>query len=450
MAFEPLFWVFEEDVKHVPLPSHWKASLQVILGLSQGEQLESLVAGTCVAGSVLSYKCGFCFRSQTAGWNWWTEIPPALTLLHHCRWPGVSSFFVLSTFTTLTSLVPNPKSLNIVECPKFRKLLLFLQSDLRESFIPHQTKLCKLIIQAWRQHFQVLRCELAVHLPQLLSHLFTFFFQSRLLWGRFPLYWIHGPINIADCFWQSLPIGSQVLEDPQLYSLRWHSSPFTASARTTLANLWQELSCTFLTGLTSWSKWGSYLLIVIDGCSWYLFSLEVGHFTLNNASNNGTMMEELKMMLTKCNIAFNVEDRRIMCFVHVVDLCSRCVICAVSDRVEPGNDGSSSNSDTTVSNPIALARMVVWVIRGSGSRRDIFDDVIICGNAKGWFKQGKLSWIVQVKPLQLLQDVRTRWDLVHHMLKRLREMCLVCLCTSPKFYALKINLTGCWLLLGPP
>ena len=65
------------------------------------------------------------------------------------------------------------------------------------------------------------------------------------------------------------------------------------------------------------------------------------------------------MMLTKCNIAFNVEDRRIMYFVHVVDLCSRCGICAVSDRVEPGNDGSSSNSDTTVSNPIALARMVV-------------------------------------------------------------------------------------------
>jgi len=161
-------------------------------------------------------------------------------------------------------------------------------------------------------------------------------------------------------------------------------------------------------------------------------------------------MEELKTMLTKRDIAFNVEDRRIMCFAHVVDLCSRRVIRAVSDGVEPRNDGSSSDSDAAVSNPIALACAVVQVIWGSGSRRDAFDDVIVRGNAKGWFKQGKPSRIVQVKPLQLLQDVRMRWDSVHHMLKRLCEMRPVCLCTSPKFHALKINLTGCQLLLGPP
>ena len=134
------------------------------------------------------------------------------------------------------------------------------------------------------------------------------------------------------------------------------------------------------------------------------------------------MMEELKTMLTKRDIAFDVEDRRIMCFAHVVDLCSGRVIRAASDGVEPGNDGSSSDGDAAVSNPIALARAVVRVIRGSGSRRDAFDEVIVRGNVKGWFKQGKPPRIVQVKPLQLLRDVRTRWDSVHHMLKRLREM----------------------------
>ena len=79
-------------------------------------------------------------------------------------------------------------------------------------------------------------------------------------------------------------------------------------------------------------------------------------------------MEELKTMLTKRDIAFDAEDRRIMCFAHVVDLCSRHVIHAASDGVEPRNDSSSSNSDTAVSNPIALAHMVVRVIQGSGSR----------------------------------------------------------------------------------
>jgi len=70
-------------------------------------------------------------------------------------------------------------------------------------------------------------------------------------------------------------------------------------------------------------------------------------------------MEELKTMLTKCDIAFDVEDHRIMCFVHVVDLCSGRVIRVASDGVEPRNDGSSSDSDAAVSNPIVLARTVV-------------------------------------------------------------------------------------------
>jgi len=152
------------------------------------------------------------------------------------------------------------------------------------------------------------------------------------------------------------------------------------------------------------------------------FLLEVRHFTLDNASNNRTMMEELETMLTECDIVFDAEDQKIMCFVHVVDLCSGCVIHAASDGVEPKNDSSSSDGDTTASNPIVLACAVVQVIRGSGSCQDAFNEVIVCSNAKGWFKQGKLSWIIQVKPLQLLRDVCTRWDSVHHMLKRLHEM----------------------------
>jgi len=98
------------------------------------------------------------------------------------------------------------------------------------------------------------------------------------------------------------------------------------------------------------------------------FLLEVGHFTLDNASNNRTMMEELEMMLTERDIVFDAEDRKIMCFAHIVDLCSGRVICAASNGVEPENDSSSSDGDTAASNPIALARAVVRVIRGSGSR----------------------------------------------------------------------------------
>jgi hypothetical protein len=149
---------------------------------------------------------------------------------------------------------------------------------------------------------------------------------------------------------------------------------------------------------------------------------KVGHFTMDNASNNETMMQYLETKLRGREIAFDARDRRIMCFAHVVDLCSGRVVSAASGPVDEGNDHSSSDDDTDISNPIALARAAVRAIRGSGLRRDEFDEVIKNGNDKGWFKQGRPPKTVKVERRQLLRDVRTRWDSVYRMLNRLREM----------------------------
>jgi hypothetical protein len=59
----------------------------------------------------------------------------------------------------------------------------------------------------------------------------------------------------------------------------------------------------------------------------------------------------------------------------------------------------------------------VRVLRSSSSRRDAFDQHIRDGNEKGWFDVGQL---------QLLRDVKTRWDSVYYMLRRLRELQPVC------------------------
>jgi hypothetical protein len=63
-----------------------------------------------------------------------------------------------------------PKSLNLMECREFRQLILLLRSDLKESMIPHRTKLRELIIQAWREYFQTLHAELVVCLPYPVKH----------------------------------------------------------------------------------------------------------------------------------------------------------------------------------------------------------------------------------------------------------------------------------------
>lgn len=157
--------------------------------------------------------------------------------------------------------------------------------------------------------------------------------------------------------------------------------------------------------------------------------LKVGHFTMDNASNNDTMMVALAKLLKQRDISFDARDRRVMCFAHIVNLCSGRVISSVSKRFDGSlSDGSGSLSDggatgSQSSDPIARARAVVRAIRETGTRLKGFEDVILQGNANGWFKDGELP------VLQLLRDVRTRWDSVYHMLSRLRLMRPVCIYT---------------------
>ncbi len=78
-------------------------------------------------------------------------------------------------------LVPNHKSLNVVECPEFRQLLLLLRSDLKDTDIPRRTKQRELLLQAWKEYFQVLRSNLAACLPPPpLAFLLIFFIQAAL------------------------------------------------------------------------------------------------------------------------------------------------------------------------------------------------------------------------------------------------------------------------------
>ncbi len=106
------------------------------------------------------------------------------------------------------------------------------------------------------------------------------------------------------------------------------------------------------------------------------------------------------------DIEFDAVDRRIMCFAHIVDLCSGRVVNAIDDE--------------SASNPIGLApsRGAVRAIRGSGLRRDAFHEVVKNGNAKGWFKAGDPPKTIKLKALQLLRDMCVRWDSVYLMVHR--------------------------------
>lgn len=146
------------------------------------------------------------------------------------------------------------------------------------------------------------------------------------------------------------------------------------------------------------------------------------------------MLVKLAKLLSDRDISFDAVDRRMYCFAHIVDLSSGRVLKMLSDDADSKdwdkppclNSASQTYEDALARNPLGLACMIVRAIRGSGQRRIEFARVITQGNDdtnKWFFRDGKS---VKVPPLQLLLDVRTRWDSVYQMLNRLRVMRPVC------------------------
>ncbi len=75
--------------------------------------------------------------------------------------------------------------------------------------------------------------------------------------------------------------------------------------------------------------------------------------------------------------------------------------------------------------PLSRARRVVRLLRSSDERREGFRGFIKDGNQHGWFvgkDEDNNRITIEVPQLELLRDVKTRWDSVYLMLRRLRHL----------------------------
>ena len=75
--------------------------------------------------------------------------------------------------------------------------------------------------------------------------------------------------------------------------------------------------------------------------------------------------------------------------------------------------------------PLGRARKVVRLLRSSGQRREGFQSFIERGNQSDLFSstdRDKIGTTVKVPQLELLRDVKTRWDSVYLMLERLQRL----------------------------
>ncbi|KAI6044304.1 hypothetical protein EDC04DRAFT_2890097 [Pisolithus marmoratus] len=92
-----------------------------------------------------------------------------LMLGQHLRqgYDGVLEFTVAAMHKQIIwFIVTDNQSINVIECPEFHHLILLLCQDLQDTDIPHHTKLCELILEAWRDYFRILKQDLVKALGQ--------------------------------------------------------------------------------------------------------------------------------------------------------------------------------------------------------------------------------------------------------------------------------------------
>lgn len=170
-------------------------------------------------------------------------------------------------------------------------------------------------------------------------------------------------------------------------------------------------------------------------------------------------MDELQTLLNKRGTVettkFDPVKQRIRCYAHIINICSGHIIAAITPKSksksksksnDTDDESADSESDTDDDelelpdiydlnpeewlegikrNPLMRARRIIRLIRSSDQRREAFRTFIDTGNSSELFTARDASGqivLVQVQNLQLLRDVKTRWDSVYLMLQRLRQL----------------------------
>ncbi|KAF8838000.1 hypothetical protein BDN67DRAFT_982860, partial [Paxillus ammoniavirescens] len=153
---------------------------------------------------------------------------------------------------------------------------------------------------------------------------------------------------------------------------------------------------------------------------------------MDNTSNNKTCIQELETLLHACDVEFDALDCLVMCFPHVMHICTTHIIKSFTDNelttiadawigVFPDGDKHEAYVEAVRLDPITMGRDIVRVIRASGLHHDEFLDTVKTGNMKNWFK-GPTGEAEQVPELELLHDVKTHWDSTYAMINRLRAL----------------------------
>ena len=152
------------------------------------------------------------------------------------------------------------------------------------------------------------------------------------------------------------------------------------------------------------------------------------------------MMRSLEELFHQRDLEFDTKEHQVFCLPHTTNICTGHIVSSLTSfpiDSEPCNDHTAAGTQTyeqaIARDPITMARVAIHAIQGSGARRDAFAAVIKDGNKDGQFKDPITKNIIQLKPLQLLQDIPTQWDSVCFMINCFHYLCQVSRYIHPIF-----------------
>ena len=143
-------------------------------------------------------------------------------------------------------------------------------------------------------------------------------------------------------------------------------------------------------------------------------------------------MKKLLKLLAERGIKFDHIDRRIMCLPHILNICSKHVMeeyadadfAAVSDAWVNAL-GNVVNKDKYIEalqhDLIVLGHDIVRIIRSSSLHHEGFGNTIVTGNQMSWFTNEE-GEPIQLPILELLHDIKTRWDSIYYTINQLRTL----------------------------
>ena len=142
-------------------------------------------------------------------------------------------------------------------------------------------------------------------------------------------------------------------------------------------------------------------------------------------------MRELSVLLAKHGIKFDPIDWRIMCFPHILNLCSGHIVDQYMNvKLVSITEAWVDVLDPTIvvdkdiylealqQDPVALGRNIVCLVCTSSLCHKAFDNTIITGNQMQWFtdEDGNPT---ELPLLELIRDMKSCWDSIYLMINRL-------------------------------